>query len=147
MTIAYAFQICVQLSFPPFCVNEKVYYQIFELAAVAVASFLPTFYSMVCKHFISFLPLFLPISGPPLALFLLSNQDCTMPVALENKWCLRFLIQSLLVTITCLDIGFVISISTARQLFRGAFLWIVAGYINFFSWWKYKKDEIIIQIL
>lgn len=101
--------------FLPFALLKNVYYQIFELAAVAVASFLPTFYSMVCKHFISFLPLFLPISGPPL-LFLLSNQDCTLPVALENKWCLRFLIQSLLVTITCLDIGFVISISTARQL-------------------------------
>lgn len=107
--------------FLPFALLKNVYYQIFELAAIAVASFLPTFYSMVCKHFISFLPLFLPISGPPL-LFLLSNQDCTLPVALENKWCLRFLIQSLLVTITCLDIGFVISISTARQLFRGAFL-------------------------
>lgn len=107
--------------FLPFALLKNVYYQIFELAAVAVASFLPTFYSMVCKHFISFLPLLLPISGPPL-LFLLSNQDCTLPVALENKWCLRFLIQSLLVTITCLDIGFVISISTARQLFRGAFL-------------------------
>ena len=135
-------------SFLPFALLIKVCYQIFELAAVAVASLLPTFYSMVCKCFISFLSFFLPISGPPLVLFLLSNQDCTMPVALENISCLRFLIQSPLITITSLDIGFVISISTARQLFCGAFLWNVAGHINFFHDGNIKKsDEIIIQIL